>query len=279
MDEPTVIEIVDERIARDGARLYSTLEGENPSGSIKDRMVRAELEELLDKGRLRPGDRVSDVSAGSTARSLAHNCRELGLRCDLFVPDVLPEALTDSWEQLGATVHRGSREEGYALYEEFCAAENPHRFEQLSDHSLLRHYRPLGEAVARQVGPVDTVMGAVGTGHSVLGVAEAMEPRPFVVSAEPAEPFAILGVRNVELERFGPMDSCTPEMFDLRIVLAAGERKEFGGVQTDKGEMTVGRSFELVLSAVERLLEERAPKRIFLVGAENRIPERGGGGS
>lgn len=278
MDDPTVVEIVDERIARNGARLFTTLEGENPSGSIKDRMVRAELDELIAAGRLSPGDRVSDVSAGSTARSLAHNCRELGLRCDLFVPDVLPEELTASWEQLGATVYRGSREEGYALYEEYCATEHPHRFEQMSDHSLLRHYRSLGEAVNEEVGPIDTVMGAVGTGHSVLGVAEAIEPRPLAVSAEPAEPFAILGIRNLELERFGPMDACKPEMFDVRLVLEAGERRDFGRVATDRGEVTVGKSFELVLSAVERLLAQRQPERVFLVGAENRITNEGGVG-
>jgi cysteine synthase len=271
VDDATVVEILDSRVARDGTRLFTTLEGQHPSGSIKDRMVRAELEELLAAGRLQPGDRVSDVSAGSTARSLAHNCRELGLACDLFVPDILPKELTASWEQLGATIHRGSREEGYALYEEFCATEQPHRFEQLSDHSLLRHYRPLGAAVDEQVGPIDTVMGAVGTGHSLLGVADAIDPRPFVVSAEPAEPFAILGVRNVELERFGPTDACKPELFDLRLVLDGGEREEFGRVQTDRGEMAVGRSFELVLSAVERLLAERPVERVFLVGAENRL--------
>lgn len=271
MDEPTVVELVDSRIASDGVRLFTTLEGENPSGSIKDRMVRAELSELLAAGRLGAGDRVSDVSAGSTARSLAHHCRELGLVCDLFVPDVLPESFTAPLEELGATVHRGSREEGYALYDEFCATENPHRFEQLSDHSLLRHYNALGAAVNEAVGPIDTVIGAVGTGHSVLGVAEAIEPRPFVVSAEPAEPNVVLGIRNVELERFGPMDACKPEMFDLRLVLDAGERKDFGRVVTDKGEMTIGASFALVLSAVERLLAQRPVERLFLVGAENQL--------
>lgn len=271
MDDPTVVEILDPRVVRDGTRLFTTLEGQNPSGTIKDRMVRAELEELLESGRLRPGDRVSDVSAGSTAGALAYHCNELGLVCDLFVPDVLPESFTAPLEQLGATVHRGSREEGYALYAEFCATENPHRFDQLGDHSLLRHYAGLGAAAKEHAGPIDTVLGAVGTGHSLLGVAEAIEPRPFVVSAEPAEPNVVLGIRNVELERFGPQDACKPEMFDLRLVLDAGQRREFGRVQTDRGEMAVGRSFELVLSAVERLLAQRPVERVFLVGAENRL--------
>jgi cysteine synthase len=271
MDELRVVEIVDPRIRREGTRLFTTLEGENPSGSMKDRMVRGELDELMATGKLKPGDRLSEVSAGSTGRSLAYHCRELGLVCDLFVPDILPREETDVLEQLGANVYRGSREEGYALYEEFCAREHPHQLDQLGDTTLARHYHALGTAANRLVGPIDAVLGAVGTGHSLLGIAAAIDPRPFVATAEPAEPFAIHGVRNLELERFGPQDACTPDLFDLRLVVEARERSDFGRVATDRGEMTIGRSFALVLAAVGRLLEQRPSERLFLLGAENRL--------
>src|ERR1051326_7261280 len=110
MQEIQVVEILDPRIRRGGARLFTTLEGDNPSGSMKDRMVRGELDELIAAGKLKPGDRVSEVSAGSTARSLAYHCHELGLVCDLFVPDIIPTEETDVFERLGANVYRGSRE-------------------------------------------------------------------------------------------------------------------------------------------------------------------------
>jgi cysteine synthase len=271
MDAPVVVEIIDERVVRDGPRLFTTLEGHNPSGSIKDHMVLGELTELLNSGRVKSGDRVSEVSAGSTASSLAHYCREMGLACDLFVPDTLPKQQIADLKALGADVRTGSGAQGYALYEEFCARAQPHRFEQLTDHSLLRHYEALGAAIEDEVGPIDTVMGSVGTGHSLLGIAAAISPAPFVASAEPAEANAIPGVRNVELERFGPQDACTPEMFDLRLVLSAGERRDFGPVLTNRGEMWIGLSFALVLSAVERLLALRRTQRVFLVGAENHI--------
>lgn len=269
---PTIVEVSDPRLARDGTRLFTTLEGENPSGSIKDRMVGGELAELLAAGTLEPGDRVSEVSAGSTARSLAWHGRDLGLRVDLFVPDILPVEETDSYAALGATVHRGSRETGYALYEEFCARERPHRLEQLSDNSLSRHYRALGAAANAEVGPIDTVIGAVGTGHSLLGTAEGITPRPLTVTAEPAEPYAILGVRNVELERYGPQDWCTPDLFDVRIVVPAEQRDVFGDgmVQTDHGEVNGGASLGLVLAAAARLLAERTVARVLLIGATAR---------
>lgn len=271
MEEPIVVEITDARLTRPGVQLLTTLEGGNPSGSIKDRMVGGELGELVAAGSLQPGHSVSEVSAGSTARSLAHYCREYGLTCELFVPDTLPDDQVAELEQLGARLHRGSRETGYALYEEFCARERPYRFEQLTDPTKSRHYRGLGAAVQAHAGPADAVAGAVGTGHSLLGSAEGIQPRPLVVSAEPAEPGAIPGVRNVELERFGPQDGCTPDLFDVRLVLSADERQDYRSVDTDKGEMSVGPSFSLVLSAVPRLLEGRALQRVFLVGATNRL--------
>ncbi len=270
MDAPTVVEVTDSRVARPGARLYTTLEGENPSGSIKDRMVIAELDALMAAGTLAPGGRVSEVSAGSTARSLARRCGELGLQLDLFVPDTVPEEATAVLEDMGATVHRGSREEGYALYQQFCEEYPNHAFNQMFDHSLLRHYSPLGEAVSARAGTIDFAVGSVGTGHSLLGAAAGAGSSTRAVSAEPAEPEAILGIRNVELERFGPHDSCTPEMFQQRVVLGAAEREDFGRVETDQGEIEIGPSFALVLSAATRLLDDGLSGNVFLVGAENR---------
>jgi cysteine synthase len=271
VDEPTVVEIVDSRIARNGARMFTTLEGENPSGSIKDRMVHGELSALVDAGELKEGDRVSEVSAGSTARSLAHHSRRLGLVCDLFVPDTVPEEAIAELEQLGANVYSGNREEGYALYMKYCEEHPNHPLNQLGDESLARHYTTIGATVSELAGPIDTIIGAVGTGHSLLGAAGGIDPAPFVVTAEPAEPNAVLGIRNIELERFGPQDGCKPELFDLRLVLDAGERRDFGAVATDKGEMAIGESFSLVLSAAERLVAERDVERLLLVGAENRL--------
>lgn len=272
MDAPTIVELTDLRLERAGTRVFTTLEGDNPSGSLKDRMVGGELSELLAAGALAPGDRVSEVSAGSTARSLAWYGRELELRVDLFVPDTLPEEETDGYAALGATVHRGNRETGYALYEDFCAREHPHRLDQLSDASLSRHYRALGSAVNAKIGPVDAVIGAVGTGHSLLGTAAGMTPRPLVVTAEPAEPFAIPGIRNIELERYGPQDACTPDLFDLRLVLSDEERAAFvdGVVRTDHGDVVGGASLGLVLAAARRLLAVRSVTRLFLIGATAR---------
>lgn len=271
--DPTIVEIIDDAVAApSGMRLFTTLEGENPSGSLKDRLVLGELTELLDAGVLRRGDVVSEVSAGSTARSLAHYCRQLGLECQLFVPVTMAGDDVDRLRALGADVQQVTREDAYPTYERFCAQHRTHRFEQLSDPKKKRHYASLGAAVAAVAGPVGAIVGAVGTGHSLLGSAEGIIPSPMVVSAEPDQPGAIPGVRNVDLERYGPADACAPEQFDQRVILAPDELVPVDSIKTDAGEIRVGDSFRLVLAAAARLGAESQFARVFVLGAENRRP-------
>ncbi|MBM3946191.1 MAG: pyridoxal-phosphate dependent enzyme, partial [SAR202 cluster bacterium] len=54
-----------------GVRLYAKLEGMNPSGSIKDRIARAMVEEAEARGRLHAGDTIVEASTGNTALALA----------------------------------------------------------------------------------------------------------------------------------------------------------------------------------------------------------------
>src|SRR4051812_41750422 len=106
---------IEDRGVLDGAvahKLYTTLEGENPGGSVKDRMVLGYLAEKLADHTLRVGDRVSEISAGSTARSLAVHGRKLGLEVVLFVPDYLSAEEIEFLRSTGSEVHLVSKVEG-----------------------------------------------------------------------------------------------------------------------------------------------------------------------
>jgi hypothetical protein len=225
-------------------------------------MVLGELSELLADGRLRPGDRVLEVSAGSTVRALAHHCRALGLQCDLFVPDTVPRDEIAALEALGATVHTGKREEGYALYEEFCERERPHRLEQLSDHALLRHYSPLGAAVNDDIGR-DRTLAARSDRRNRPGPVRR-ERRAGRAECRPWHPRR----RGRALRAAGRVQA-----IDVRpqAVLEPEARTDFGSVLTDRGRMQIGQSFSLVLSSIGRLLERRPVATLFRVGAENRL--------
>ena len=251
------------------SRVYTTLEGENSGGSIKDHMVLGGLQALQREGLLSPGQTVAEASAGSTALSLAYHCHELAIRCALYVPDNLAAEKLERLRALGADVHAVPMSRGLELYGEFCKQPGIVPFNQLKDPGKKAHYHELGAWISKEIGPVDAILGAVGTGHSLLGIAEGMTPRPRAITAEPGSG-EVPGVRNIETTRHGADDPCIPSLFDERTVLQAHEISDRATVVTSEGEIEFPESFKLVLSAASKLVSRQEIHTIFLVGAGNR---------
>ncbi len=271
--QTTLVRLTDPRIGAValGHEIWTSLEGENPGGSIKDRMVVGELEQALESGRLRPGDTVAEISAGSTALSIAFHSRRLGLKCLLFVPkDLSPESRT-KLEELGAELHFADPATAYKEYDEFCATRSVWRFDQMKRPELRNHYASwAGTEIAPIIGPIDFVIAAVGTGHSLFGVQYGLTPRRGTISAEPAEAGLIHGIRNLEKENFGAADPCKITQIDKRIELTQDKFFPTAPIETDHGPITVSDSFRVVLGALDRLDSTATKLSLFAVGSHNR---------
>jgi cysteine synthase len=249
-------------------RFFSSLEGENPGGSIKDHIVHGELQDLVSRGSLKAGDRVSEVSAGSTARSLAVICKKMNLKCSLFLPKDLPVDQVQFLREQNAELFLVDRERAYDEHRKFCKAEKTHAFNQLGDSSLKRHYKNFGRELCEAAGPIQILIGAVGTGHSLKGTSEALATRARTITAEPANQ-AVPGIRNIESQRYGPDDACTASWFDQRVVLAESEVFPSRKMSSDKGLVQISESFQLVLGAAKKIADEVKNINFFLVGAAN----------
>ena len=68
-------------------RLFAKLEAANPTGSIKDRVARALIEDLEAKGRLHPGSIILEATSGNTGIALAMIGRRKGYRVAVVMPD------------------------------------------------------------------------------------------------------------------------------------------------------------------------------------------------
>ncbi len=269
--EPTqIVEVTDPEVLQTcpGNRFFTSLEGENAGGSIKDRMVTGELKELLDLGVLKPGDCVAEISAGSTAKSLAFFAPRFGLRCVLFVPESLAGTEVDDMRGAGAEVYPVKVEGALERFNAFCAKSGVHPFNQAKDKTKRRFYADLGNAVQGQVGSIEILIGAVGTGHSLLGVAAGFRPKPYIVSAEPLDEL-VSGIRNIEKVRYGDTDPCDPSLFDKRVVLSANQYFPQSRILTSVGLVEIPDSFRVVLGALSAFRKMRQ-KRFFLLGASNR---------
>ena len=183
------------------ARVIAKLESGNPTGSMKDRMARAVIEAAAADGRLTPGGTVVEYTSGTTGISLALVCAALGYRLKAVSSDAFSEEKRRTMRAFGAEVieipsdHRRINAELInALIDrsrELARAPGHWWSDQLSNGDGIAGYHALGEELwAQSGGGVDAFVQAVGTAHSIQGVAHVLRrhrPDVRVVAVEPAE--------------------------------------------------------------------------------------------
>src|SRR6202045_3606146 len=75
-----------------GVRIWAKLESRNPTGSVKDRVARALIEDGEEKGAIEPGQTILEPTSGNTGISLAMICSLKGYRLKVVMPEnVTPE--------------------------------------------------------------------------------------------------------------------------------------------------------------------------------------------
>ena len=65
-----------------GVRIWAKLESRNPTGSVKDRVARALIEDAEEKGAIAPGQTILEPTSGNTGISLAMICSRKGYRAE-----------------------------------------------------------------------------------------------------------------------------------------------------------------------------------------------------
>lgn len=176
--------------------IYAKLECANPCGSIKDRMVCYILQESERSGRLRPGMRVVEATSGNTGIALAFFAGRRGYRVTIVMPEDMTEERRRVLRGLGAELvlcsAEGSFAEAVALRDELAARRGVFCPDQFSNPLNTEcHRRTTGREILQQLpGPIGALVAGVGTGGSLIGVAQALKgvhPSLHVAAVEPAE--------------------------------------------------------------------------------------------
>lgn len=183
----------------DGARVLAKWEGANPTGSMKDRMAVAIVRAARDRGELAPGQRVAELTGGSTGSSLAMACAALDHPITLVSADCFATEKLRTMRALGADLEVVSTPDGEVhpgLIEDMRDRLSAVREEtdaywpdQFTNTDALDGYAVLGEEILAEAPRVtDFVMG-VGTGGCAMGVARTLrdERDVHVTLLQPAE--------------------------------------------------------------------------------------------
>lgn len=183
------------------------LEGENPTGSMKDRMALAVISRAEADGRLAPGGTVVEYTGGSTGTSLAFVASAKGYRIRIVTSDAFSREKRDHMAALGAGLTLVPSEGGLTtkkLILDMVAAarkisREPGTFftNQLENADAIAGYFPLAEELLGQTdGKVDAFVHSVGTAASLRGIATVLKgrrPGVRIVAVEPAESSVLLG--------------------------------------------------------------------------------------
>ena len=196
------------KVAPDGAAdLFVKLEWFNPTGSYKDRMALAMVEEAERRGDLRPGMTVVEYTGGSTGSSLAFVCAAKGYRFKVVSSDAFSAEKLKTMRAFGADLTIVPSEGGKITPDlvprmieqakEYAAEPDTYFTDQLNNADSLVGYRKIGEELLQQMDrPIDVFCAAVGTGGLAMGVSSALAEAASaakIVVFEPASTAVISG--------------------------------------------------------------------------------------
>jgi cysteine synthase A len=191
------------------AEIFVKVEGQNPTGSMKDRMAQSMIARAEGDGRLRPGDTVVEYTGGSTGASLALVCAAKGYRLRIVSSDAFSEDKLIQMAALGAELTLVPSENGLitkALIQsmietarEFSRQPRTYWTDQLNNADSIVGYHPMGEEIWQQTGGrVDAFVHSIGTTASLRGATTPLKrhnPALRVVAVEPAESAVLSGGR------------------------------------------------------------------------------------
>ena len=198
-------------------RVYAKLEGQNPTGSIKDRVAKAMIEAAEASGELEPGRELLEPTSGNTGISLALVAKLKGypLTC------VMPENATEERKRLlrlyGAEIVESPGEEGsngaVRLAQEIAEREPRYRmlFQYGNEANPRAHYEGTGAEIADALDRVDVFVAGLGTGGTLMGAGARLReafPDVVVAAAEPLPGDPVMGLRSLE-------DGYVPPILDV----------------------------------------------------------------
>ena len=206
---------------RSGVRLFAKLEGQNPSGSVKDRIAVAMLDAAEESGALRPGATLVEASTGNTAIALAALAPRRGYRVRVVLPKGIVPSIADILDLYGAEIEWCEPEAGMrgAIRRVQEMAEQPGYYAvgQFSDPANVHcHYATTGDEIVRAMGEtsVDVFVAGIGTGGTITGVARRLReewPNVQVVGVEPRLGERLQGLRSLS-------EGYIPPLLDLGLL-------------------------------------------------------------
>ena len=217
-------------------RLLAKLEGQNPGGSVKDRIALSMIEEAEKDGALSPGQTILEPTSGNTGIGLAMVARVKGYPIKVVMPsNVSPERqqLLELWgaeiiESPGAEGSNGAVRMAQRLAEE--TPEYAFLYQYGNQANPKAHYEGTGPEIWRDCPEITHFVAGLGTSGTLMGLSRFLKERNPAVeiwAVEPPSGEMVDGLRNLDDGYIPPIFD--PDLLDRKRVV--GPRESILGVR------------------------------------------------
>jgi [CysO sulfur-carrier protein]-thiocarboxylate-dependent cysteine synthase len=283
MPAPTVLDLIGNtplvelpRLSpKPGVRLFAKLEGQNPTGSVKDRIAKYMIEAAEAAGELTPDRTVFEPTSGNTGISLAMVCRIKGYRLKVVMPESVSEERAQLLRAYGAEIVYSDGVKGtngsIAVAQEMVA-DDPSLFmpyQYGNEANPRAHYETTGPEILRDLPDIDMFVAGLGTGGTLTGVGHYLkdnEPDVKVVACVPHPGDLVQGLRSLDEGFIPPV--LDESVLDGKIV--CDSRSSFASTKelADKEGILAGISSGAALRTAQRAAERLDSGNIVVLFAD-----------
>ncbi|MFN0072279.1 MAG: PLP-dependent cysteine synthase family protein [Chloroflexota bacterium] len=208
-----------------GIRFLAKLEGQNPTGSVKDRIVAFMLERARASGTLAPGQEIVEASTGNTGIALAMMGQRLGHPVRVVVPETAFPDILRVISAYGARIEQVGGELGIKsaldVAREIVNRDGAYLLNQFGTPDNPRsHYETTGPEILAACPEVDAFVSGLGTGGTIMGVGRRLKEHNRSVRLIAAEPYpgeSLQGMRSLSEGYLPPILDLA--MLDAKIVV------------------------------------------------------------
>jgi cysteine synthase B len=255
------------RLSPDGVRIYAKLEGQNPTGSIKDRVALA----MVEAADLEPGRELLEPTSGNTGISLALVAKLKGLQLTCVMPENATPERRALLELYGARIVDSPAAEGSngaVRLAQAMADDDPSfvmLFQYANEANPRAHYEGTGAEIVRDLDRVDVLVAGLGTGGTLMGAGRRLReanPDVVVAAAEPLPGDPVMGLRSLDDGYVPPI--LNVDELDRKLLVSNAESVAGVRALLEREGIFAGVSSGAVLHVARRLAEE-APEGASVV--------------
>jgi cysteine synthase B len=245
-----------------GVRIWAKLEGQNPTGSTKDRIALAMLEAAEGSGELTSERTILEPTSGNTGIALAMVARRKGYKLTVVIPDNASEERIGLLRLFGAEIvlsdgakgTNGSIEVARAL-----ATDDRYYmpFQYGNPANPDAHEKGTAQEIIRDLPTISHFVAGMGTGGTLTGAGRglhAYNEQIKVVAAEPELGDLVYGLRSLDEGFIPPIFD--PEQIDRKFLVNAVDSLHATRELTAREGIFAGISSGAVIHVAQRISQE-----------------------